>query len=286
LHTGNKKAHYSNPGCLGSLAGLLTSDYPVSYRIKRIVNEAPNVKTFYLPVQLEFSPGKFVMLWVPGFDEKPFALTVCNKREVAITVKGRGPFTKKLFSLKEGALLGLRGPYGHGFSLEGVKRACIVAGGVGIAAVVLLAEELARRKARVDFVHGCKSKEDVLFKKRLFRIARLHIATEDGSCGEKGYCTGILERLLKKKKYDMLYCCGPEVMMKFVLQLCNKYNVPAEFAVERYMKCGQGVCGQCSLDEFLCCTDGPVFSREKLNKSKEFGKVCYEKTGKKSKLGV
>jgi len=262
---------------------LLINDYPKSFPIKRIFDQGKDVKSFELNAQIGICPGQFVMVWIPGYDEKPYALTDCGKT-VEITVKKRGKFTEKLFALKKGDVLGIRGPYGHGFSADGVKKACIVAGGIGSAALILLAEELSVRGAKIDFVYGCRCKEDVLFEDRINKTGTHHIATEDGSCGVKGYCTAILDDLLSKNKYDMLYCCGPEVMMKAVLNTCNKFDVPAQFAVERYMKCGIGICGHCSLDDSLCCVDGPVFSREKLSKSKEFGAVWHEKTGKKSKI--
>ncbi len=142
------------------------NDYPVSYKIKKIINETHNIKTIYLNASLNVKPGQFLMVWLPGVDEKPFVPTITGK-ETAITIKKRGFFTKKLFALKKGDLLGLRGPYGHGFEFEKVKNACIVAAGIGIAAVVRLAEELALKKAKIDFVYGCKSKKEILFQKRL-----------------------------------------------------------------------------------------------------------------------
>ncbi len=262
---------------------MLINDYPRSFPIKKAEEECSGVKTFLIDAEVDISPGQFVMVWIPGYDEKPFAVT-STKKGIAITVKKYGEFTEKLFSLKKGDLLGVRGPYGKGFSFGNVKKACIVSGGIGIAALIRLAEWLHAAGSQVDFACGFKCSEEILFKKRLEKISKMHIATDDGSCGIKGYCTQLLENLLAKKKYDMLYCCGPEGMMKAVLRLCNKHNVQAQFAVERYMKCGIGICGHCALDDKLCCVDGPVFSREQLNKFREFGKVWHEKTGKKAKV--
>jgi len=261
---------------------LHTNDYPVSYNIKKIISDCGNVKSFELETKMDCEPGQFVMLWIPGFDEKPFALTKTNP--ATITARTRGVFTQKLFEMRGGEKLGLRGPYGKGFSLDGIKRACIVSGGIGSAAVLRLAEELKKKGTEIDFVFGCRNKEELLFKERIESVAELHVATEDGSCGTKGYCTGILEKLLSEKKHDLVYCCGPEKMMLAVLGLCNKFDAKAEFALERYIKCAQGICGQCSIDTHLCCKDGPVFSREQLNESEEFGKVHYLKDGKKENI--
>ena len=109
------------------------------------------------------------------------------------------------------------------------------------------------------------------------------ISTDDGSEGYKGYTTDILEEKLLKKnnKIDKVYSCGPEIMMKKVVDICYKYKVSCEVSLERYMKCGFGVCGQCSVDlEGICiCQDGPVFSGTKVGKIKEFGKYHRDKAG-------
>lgn len=249
-------------------------------RVLSIKQETPRVKTFELDVPLEAVPGQFVMVWLPRVAEKPFTL-IKTGNTIAIAVKKRGNFTEKLFQLNEGSYLGIRGPYGKGFTWGGVKRACIVAGGIGIAALVRLAEELAKNKVKVDFVAGFNSKEDILFKERIERIADLHIATEDGSLGSKGLVHEILPEFLQNNNYDKLYCCGPEIMMVKVLELCKKFDLKAEFAVERYMKCAVGLCGQCCLDNWLVCKDGPIFNSEQLLNSKEFGKFYYTKSGKR-----
>lgn len=249
-------------------------------RILKIEQETPTVKTFELGVSLDAVPGQFVMVWLPRVAEKPFTL-IKTGNTIAIAVKKRGGFTEKLFQLNEGSYLGIRGPYGKGFSWGGVKKVCVVAGGIGIAALVRLAEELAKSEVSVDFIAGFRTKSEVLFKERIENVANLHIITEDGSFGTKGICSDVLMDFLKKNEYDKLYCCGPELMMVKVLKLCKKFNLKAEFAVERYMKCAVGLCGQCCLDEWLVCRDGPVFSSEQLLKSKEFGKFYYTKSGKK-----
>lgn len=249
-------------------------------RVLKIREEARNVKTFELDVQLDAVPGQFIMLWLPRVAEKPFSLTKAGNT-IEVAVKKRGSFTEKLFQLSEGSYLGVRGPYGKGFSWFGVKKACIVSGGIGIAALMLLAEELAKNKVKIDFIAGFNSKEDILFKERIKRTANLYITTDDGSFGAKGLAHEILPDFLQNNSYDKLYCCGPERMMVKVLELCKKFDLKAEFAVERYMKCAVGLCGHCCLDEWLVCRDGPVFSSEQLMESKEFGKFCYTKSGKR-----
>ncbi|MBW2985010.1 dihydroorotate dehydrogenase electron transfer subunit, partial [Candidatus Woesearchaeota archaeon] len=104
-------------------------DFPKTVKITKVVKENYKVKTFYLDINLKAKPGQFVMAWIPGVDEKPFTLS--SIAPVAITVEEKGKFTSRMFKLKEGDSVGIRGPYGHGFSAK--PNACIVAGGMGIA---------------------------------------------------------------------------------------------------------------------------------------------------------
>lgn len=227
------------------------------------------IKIFELDLELEAEPGQFIMLWLPGIGERPFCPTRTSPLELA--VKKRGLFTKKIFELKPGSFVGVRGPYGRGFRYKDVKRACLVAGGIGVAALIRLAEVLSQNRAKLDFVYGAKNIEQLIFLDRIEMIAKPFISTDDGSFGESGSCVQVLEDLLEDKRYDCVYCCGPEPMMAKVLLLCKKYNIESQFALERKIKCGIGLCGHCDFAGRLLCKDGPVFSGKTLAKIKEFG---------------
>ena len=112
------------------------------------------------------------------------------------------------------------------------------------------------------------------------------ITTDDGTCGRKCFTTTILEELLKNKKnkIKIVYTCGPEIMMKKVLDICNKYKIECEASLERVMKCGFGVCGSCMINDVTVCKDGPVFNSKQLNKMSEFGNFARLKSGKKVTL--
>ena len=125
--------------------------------------------------------------------------------------------------------------------------------------------------------------------KKLGASVKLHVATDDGSVGKKGYNTLILEELIankKGKKIGCVYACGPEPMMKKVSDICFASKVNAQISVERYMKCGFGVCGQCSVDPkgFRTCVEGPCVSNEVARSVVEFGKYHRDKTGKMHKF--
>ena len=103
--------------------------------------------------------------------------------------------------------------------------------------------------------------------------------TEDGSYGEKGYVTDVLEKLLEENKYDAIYTCGPELMMHKVVKLANEKGIFVQASLERMMKCGVGICGSCCVGQDLACRDGTVFDGEYLAKSSEFGHFQRTKSG-------
>jgi dihydroorotate dehydrogenase electron transfer subunit len=247
------------------------AEIPDMVRITKIVEENPYVKTFFIDKRIDAKPGQFVMVWVPGVDEKPFSLSYVGN-EAAITVEERGKFTSALFRMKKGDKIGVRGPYGNGFSTK--AKACVVAGGCGVAPLSTLIENL----KNPFIIQGAKSKDRIIFNGRFRNV---NTTTDDGTAGTKGLATDILENALKKNKFSVVYTCGPEIMMKRVFELCERYGVECEASLERYMKCGFGVCGQCEINGFRVCREGPVFGSEHLRKMTDFGKEARLKSGVK-----
>ena len=256
------------------------SEKPHMTKIVRIVRETPSIKTYYLDYGMDAKPGQFSMLWLPGLDEKPFTMTAAGKQS-AVTVQCKGKFTNKMCQLKEGDKIWVRGPYGNGFDTEGIKTACIVAGGCGAAPILILAEQFKEKGIETTIILGAKTGNECLFKERLGKTTKsLYITTDDGSLGEKGFTTTILEKLLSEKKFDSVFCCGPEPMMMAVFRACEKHKASCQLNMERYMRCGFGICGACALGKFLVCKDGPVFTEEQLSKIPDFGKKAMLKSGK------
>lgn len=261
-------------------------EQPKMLEIEKIVEEAKDFKTFIFRRNLGAAPGQFVMMWLPSVDEKPFSISFQDSSRFGITVAKVGKFTEELFKLKQGDKVGIRGPYGKGFTLKGSK-VVLVGGGCGTAPLGLLADEFKKRNADVHFIIGARSKEYILFKDRMKQTGiKTYFATDDGSFGFKGYTTNILEKFLSKNKVDMVYTCGPEIMMKFVIGICDKFNVPCEVSLERFFKCGIGLCGQCCMDNSgaMICKDGPVFPSSAVKNLLEFGKYKRKKSGKKVKF--
>mgnify|MGYP001581561948 CR=1 FL=1 len=251
--------------------------------IEKVREEFSGNMTFYMDEELCFEPGQFAMVWLPGIEEKPIALIPSGKK-YALNIEGKGEATKKMLSLKKGGKLGVRGPYGRGFSTHGVKKAAIVAGGVGIDSIVLLSQKLKENGCKAKIILGGRNKERIVFEKELKQHGEIYITTDDGSYGEKGYNVQVLERLLAKEKFDIIYACGPEIMTLKAFEIAQKFKTRFEGSLERYMKCGIGICGECVINDKLVCSDGPVFNEKELSKLTEFGKTAYLKSGRRVSL--
>jgi len=235
-------------------------------------------------------PGQFLMLWIPSVDEIP--LSILDAKEngiVSVAVKKVGEATGAFHEKSVGELVGVRGPFGNCFTLKG-GRILMVSGGTGTAPILFLAERLASKMAKLVFVTGAKTREELLFMNRLKRTldeekTQLIAATEDGSYGIKGLATKPLERLLERERFDMIYTCGPEQMMRKVFDLAEKYGVDLEASLERLMRCAIGLCGSCVVGRYRVCKDGPVFTAKQLRDVKsEFGISKRDFDGRKIPL--
>jgi dihydroorotate dehydrogenase electron transfer subunit len=224
--------------------------------IIRVDQATRKVKALTLHGRLPAQPGQFVMVWLPGLNEKPFSLV--DDDPVTLAVANVGPFSTHLHELEVGDRLWLRGPFGHGFHAVG-EYALLVGGGYGVAPLAFLASRTigARRKVAVI---GAATRDELFFEDRLAEAAcEVVLVTEDCSAGEAGLCTDAAERLLRTEAFDAVYGCGPEDMLKTLEQLCIELGIPGQLSKEAYMRCGMGVCGSCQRDGLLVCRDGPVF---------------------------
>jgi len=254
------------------------------HAIEKVVENTPIHKTFYFSDEecRNAEPGQFVMVWIPGIDEVPMSLSFIGRQQ-AVTVEAKGEGTKKMHEMKGGDKIGIRGPYGKGFSVHEGKL-LFIAGGTGIAPLLPL---IKMSKGEKTVVLGARSSYLLLFEEELNGMdVELHISTDDGSKGHKGFVTDLLESLVEgtNKKFDMVYTCGPEMMMRKVLDFCLEHGIPMEASLERYMKCGIGICGSCAIDGYLVCRDGPVFGSDVLSKIDDFGKWKRDETGKKVEI--
>ena len=267
---------------------------PSPLRIRRIidiVNETPTVKTIeFMDRDIARSkPGQFLMTWIPCVDEIPMSISSkSNSGICAITVKKVGEATSRLHEMQRGDRIGIRGPYGNGFKIQD-GPSILVGGGTGLAPLTVLAEELVQKQQKTTFVAGAKTGEELLFQERLKELSSknnnfdLQFATDDGTTGEKCLASDLAAKILREKKNAIknVYACGPEMMMVKIFHEAEKLGIEMQASLERYMKCGIGLCGQCVLDPIgaLVCHDGPVFSNKEMRRINDLGRYKREANG-------
>ena len=248
---------------------------PKMARVTDVREEAKDAQTLRMEGSMAFQPGQFVMVWIPRLDEKPYTLSAVTNEYVEITILRRGPFSSRLMELRPGVSIGLRGPYGKGFVAG--PNPIIVAGGCGIAPLAPLKDAM----PDAPVIYGAKTADELMFRQR---FPGMQICTDDGSAGYRGFPTDPLREYLDKSRQHTVYTCGPEVMMHAVFSVCEEYGVSCQAGMERYMKCGFGVCGQCACDDQLVCLDGPVFDSVALRRMREFGHTTRLKDGRRTKV--
>ena len=234
--------------------------------VKSIEQTNKYSKTIRFDWDAEAKPGQFIMVWCPGMDEIPLSLSSVDS-EKSITFKVIGPDTEFLSTRSVGDRLRVRGPYGNGYDLSS-KRILVVGGGIGIAPItpVLKCKD-------VDAVFAARDGDEVGYADPLGKeFCKNHwLCTDDGSMGEHCNAVEMVTRVMAEHEYDEVIACGPEVMLFFLLKYLNEIGMKCQFSLERYMKCGAGVCGACMCDEHRVCKDGPVFTGEQINRMKDFG---------------
>jgi dihydroorotate dehydrogenase electron transfer subunit len=245
--------------------------------------ETPQVTTIFWKDRTKPAPGQYVMVWIPGVDEIPMSL--CDIGGVkGIAVHAKGEATRALVKLKAGDRIGIRGPCGRGFRTRPGK-CLVVAGGTGIACLAPLAERLSRRWPRPSVVIGVKTESELLFVDRMRRTgAEVVVTTDDGTAGKKGLATDAAYELLNRHRYSAVYCCGPEAMMRITASLAQCQAAPVQLSLERYMKCGIGICDSCSMGGIHICVEGPVLDARRVMHLPEFGRFRRDACGRKEKI--
>ncbi len=267
-----------------SPAANTAPDLPRMARILEIHRETPLVKTFVLDTDIDAQPGQFIMLWLPGVDEKP--MSIAGMRPLTISAARVGPMTTALHALKEGDLLGWRGPFGRPYTLVRDRRALLVAGGYGSAPLYALAKQALAYDMDVTVAIGSRVADELLYADKFEHLGvRLLLSTNDGSRGTQGFVTHAIQGSPLAAQPDVtVYACGPEPMLVALKAMCRERDWQGQLSVERYMKCGFGICGQCALDDLLVCIDGPVMTLDQLEGKEEFGHWHRLATGRKFEI--
>ncbi len=265
---------------------------PTSVRIKDVRAENSRTRSLIFESPMwNVQPGQFVMVWVPGIDEIPMSISYWDPPIVGVTVRPIGDATQRLVSMSSGDWIGVRGPFGNGFSIIH-GDVLVVGGGVGMAALRLLIYNLLDHGSKVTVLIAARTRDDLLFFDEMRSLShnklRLEVATEDGSLGFRGLATEVAENLIASSKFDMIYTCGPELMIYEIYRLARHRGISLQASLERYMKCGCGICGSCAMDPTgdLVCIDGPVFDDIQLARIEEFGHYSRDLTGRKKPFNI
>jgi len=260
---------------------------PQLYRVRRKRREIHDTFTLELePADgagvLRFTAGQFNMLYAFGVGEVPISISGDPARpEVLVhTVRRAGVVTQALCALKRGDVVGVRGPFGHGWPLEEAAGSdvVIVAGGIGLAPLrPALYQLLAQREkyGRVVLLYGARTPRDLLYERELHAWRGrfdldVEVTVDSAANGWRGH-VGVVTRLIPPAPFDPLetvaLVCGPEVMMRFtVLELQKRGVLPERIfiSMERNMKCAIGFCGHCQFGPHFICKDGPVFRFDRV----------------------
>ena len=242
---------------------------------KKILN--PTVIQFCIEAPLvanKAKPGQFIILRVDEDGERiPLTVAGVNKENgtVKIIFQVVGGTTKKLSYKEAGEYIqDFVGPLGVATHLDGLKKVCIVGGGVGCAIAMPIAEALHKNGAHVTSIIGFRNK-DLLILEDEFKACSdtLHVMTDDGSYGKHGNVTVPLKEMLESgEKFDMIITIGPLIMMKFVVATARPYGTPVTASMNPIMIDGTGMCGGCRLTlnvdgkkvTKFACVDGPDFN--------------------------
>jgi dihydroorotate dehydrogenase electron transfer subunit len=202
--------------------------------------------------------------------------------EFVYKITGRG--TKEISGYKKDEYINIQGPLGKGFD-TGIKdkTAVLIGGGIGLAPLKQLMESL-RKHNKIVFIAGGRDKEalEILENFDLKNI-ELKVCSDDGSRGEKAFVTELLEDYLKNNRADIIYTCGPHIMMEKISETAENYNIKCEVSLEERMACGVKACVGCSIKTKegmkKVCYDGPVFNSKIMVKNETYSteEVCKTK---------
>ncbi len=248
-----------------------------SYKTFRI-DGCTDQKTFYFKIgQVDIKPGQFYMLNYNN-SQKPFSVSHYDGENIGFTILKRGNTTLNMIeNAIIGDYFGLTGPLGNSFQTEQYSNFLLIGGGVGAAPIYFLSEYLSKNNKKNSVLFGSRTSSlcDFTHNLKSNKSATVSYYTDDNSGENQGFVTNGIEEILQKEEIDTVCLCGPEKMMIVASEKIKKItSVPIQISMERYMKCGIGICGSCVLDDIglRVCADGPVFDYELLITSKEFGK--------------
>ncbi|MCI7026601.1 MAG: sulfide/dihydroorotate dehydrogenase-like FAD/NAD-binding protein [Clostridiales bacterium] len=243
---------------------------------KRVLNEEVSLMEVRAPLAARHArPGQFIILRVDENGERiPLTIADFDREKGTVTVifQKVGATTKLLDQKNEGdTLADFVGPLGRASEFDGVHRAAVIGGGLGVAIAYPQAKALKALGARVDLIVGFRKESLILLEDELKAASDdLTIMTDDGSNGHKGFVTDALrERLSAGKTYDEVIAIGPIPMMKAVCEMTRPYGIKTIVSMNSVMIDGTGMCGCCRLtvngETRFACVDGPEFDGHEID---------------------
>ncbi|MDC7226441.1 MAG: FAD-binding oxidoreductase [Spirochaetales bacterium] len=290
----------------------MIKDKRTTLPIARIVEETENVRTFTFRMDVKAAPGQFIMLTDFKGGEKPFSISDNMLEDgkngyLSVSIKRIGDFTRRLFDMKAGDIVSIRGPYGTPFFIPGkpdektpevvskIKpadfRPVLCGGGFGLPPLYLLAKRLLEAGVpakNIKAVGAGRSEADLLFEQQFTGLGIPYTgaaeslddvsaaASLEGGCGR--ICGTAAEALTEiATETNFVYASGPDLMMKSLIPQMPQ-DTEYQFLFERYMKCAIGICGSCATDPggIRICKEGPALWRHQVEQLEDFG--VYRRT--------
>ncbi|MDQ2859102.1 MAG: dihydroorotate dehydrogenase electron transfer subunit [Candidatus Eremiobacteraeota bacterium] len=225
-------------------------------------------------------PGQFLMVVPPGGERVATALGVyeVEGERVSFMLAVVGPRTRELASLRAGDALDMFGPLGNGFTLEGIgDDVALVAGGIGIAPLLLPAQQLLARGARVRLYYGARTAGALVDADRFADLGvEVSLATDDGSRGHHGFVTALL--MSGGAHHDSLAACGPTPMLRALCGVAERLRIRAQLSLEETFACGVGACWGCVVALDRQSAQAPVFPAPVAGEKRQYvhARICKE----------
>ncbi len=260
---------------------------PIEADLLEVIEETPTIKTFVTKPRepMGFKAGQFMEVTVPGIGEAPFtpSSSPSQTETIDFTIMRVGRVTEAIHTLKKGAIVGVRGPFGKGYPLDDFKgkEILIVGGGVGLAplrSLFLALVETLDNYNKILFCYGARTPQDIVYKKLILdewqkinpKKIEFRLTVDEGDAtwkGNVGVVTTVVKDLGFDVKNSVAIVCGPPIMMKFSTLKLLELGYADEaiyLSMEKNMSCGIGKCGHCMLGEYMVCRDGPVLTYDKI----------------------
>jgi len=263
---------------------------PEYFRVVRVRRETADTFTLSLKAKngrskFDFVAGQFNMLYVMGKGEVPISISgdPLAANTVIHTVRAVGNVTRALVTLKPGATVGLRGPFGSGWPIDKAegKDIVVLAGGIGLAPLRPAIYEIMGKRAKfgkLSLLYGARTPKELLYASELRKWRsrfdlQVYLTVDNADVSWKG-SVGVVTTQVPRADFEpadtMALVCGPEIMMRYAVATLRERGVAADdiyVSMERNMKCAVGFCGHCQYGAEFICKDGPVFPFSRIEKS-------------------